>query len=114
MAHHNYRSGSRGSSNIRERARSFERGNQRDLTGGGSLPGSRRGSFSGSRSASAMAVGSSAAKMDRFWQQTLDSGGVEDRPPSRTDHDVRRWQSVGRLDTSEWEDKIRYVYSMSV
>ena len=51
--------------------------------------------------------------MDRYWQQAVDGGGEDDggsRPASRTGHDGRRWQSVGRLDTSEWEEKIRYEW----
>ena len=47
-------------------------------------------------------------RMDRYWQQAVDGDVVGgSRPASRTDHDARRWQSVGRLDTSEWEEKIR-------
>ena len=51
--------------------------------------------------------------MDRYWRQAV-NGGVDvgggdggSRPASRADHDERRWQSVGKLDTSEWEEKIR-------
>ena len=84
------------------------------MVNGGSLPGSRWGSFSGSagwRSSSALGGGRT---MDRYWRQAVDGGGEDDggsRPASRTGHDVRRWQSVGKLDTSEWEEKIRYGYA---
>ena len=85
------------------------------MVNGGSLPGSRRGSFSGPsgwRSSSALG-GGGGGRMDRYWQQAVDGGGEfgGSRPPSRTDHDARRWQSVGKLDTSEWEEKIRYGYA---
>ena len=56
-------------------------------------------------------------RMDRYWRQAVDGGGdvgggdggsrPASRPASRADHDERRWQSVGKLDTSEWEEKIR-------
>ena len=62
---------SRGSNSIRERARSFERSTN-DLYNGGSLPGSRRGSFSksaGWRSNSALGGGGSG-RMDRWVQHT--------------------------------------------
>jgi hypothetical protein len=100
------RSSSRGNL-IRERASSFER-NQQNEYGGGSLPGSRRGSFSERGNGGGSAMG--GARMDKYWQQTLNGEGS--RPASRTDHEGKRWQSVGRLDTSEWEDKIRYKYNM--
>ena len=83
------------SKDIMERAKSFER-KAKEVNGGRtSLPGSRRGSFSGNKNG--LMKSPSAASNSAFWKQTLEA---------TKDGDVnRRWNSVGKLDVSEWEAK---------
>jgi len=77
------------SKNIMERARSFERG-QADSRGN-SRPQSRAGSTHGRREG-----------LEENWVRD-----VEGRPQSRTDVDSRRFGEMGRVSTSDWENRIR-------
>ena len=79
------RSNSR-SRNIMERARSFER-----AAAESSRPASRTG-----RSPSAH-----RAQMEEAWLSQVE------RPPSRTDVDSRRFEEIGRVQKTEWEQRIR-------
>ena len=98
---------------VMERARSFERGADEAAANCQSLPGSRRGSFSQQpnrlRPRRSPSVGGRSLA-DNYWQAALENSS---RPGSRTgatppecSHN-KRWASVGRLDVSTWEDKIR-------
>ena len=79
------RSNSR-SRNIMERARSFER-----AAAESSRPASRAG-----RSPSAH-----RAQLEEAWLSQTE------RPPSRTDVDSRRFEEIGRVQKTEWEQRIR-------
>ena len=82
------RSNSR-SRNIMERARSFERAAAET-----SRPGSRAGS--GQRSTS-----NNRAVMEDTWLSQLE------RPASRTDVDSRRFEEIGRVHKTDWEQRIK-------
>merc|ERR1711915_1064970 len=90
--------GSRSSSrskNIMERARSFERGAAESR--GNSRPASRTGSIaSRHRSPSG-----NRGQEDEMWMNQLE------RPASRTDVDSRRFGEIGKVQTSDWEDRIK-------
>jgi len=94
VAHRISRSSSR-SKNIMERARSFERaaaesrGNSRPASRTGSIA-SRHRSPSGNR-----------GQVDEMWMNQLE------RPASRTDVDSRRFGEIGKVQTSDWEDRIK-------
>eukprot|EP00092_Neocalanus_flemingeri_P004841 GFUD01005209.1.p1 GENE.GFUD01005209.1~~GFUD01005209.1.p1 ORF type:complete len:1622 (-),score=474.54 GFUD01005209.1:150-5015(-) len=93
-AHRMSRSNSR-SKNIMDRARSFERaaaesrGNSRPASRTGSIA-SRHRSPSGTR-----------GQVDEMWMNQLE------RPGSRTDVDSRRFGEIGKVQTSEWEGRIK-------
>ena len=76
---------------VAERAKSYEKRTTQQTNTMTSLPGSRRGSFS------------SGLKRSPSWIIKADGS----RPPSRTDQETRRWASVGRLDVTPWEERIR-------
>ena len=80
------RSNSR-SRNIMERARSFERA---------AAETSRPASRAGQRSPSAH-----RAQLEENWLSQVE------RPPSRTDVDSRRFEDIGRVAKTEWEQRIR-------
>ena len=82
------RSNSR-SRNIMERARSFERAAAEN-----SRPASRSGSNQRSPSAH-------RAQLEDAWLSQVE------RPPSRTDVDSRRFEEIGRVQKTEWEQRIR-------
>merc|ERR1712142_1035601 len=94
VAHRISRSSSR-SKNIMERARSFERaaaesrGNSRPASRTGSIA-SRHRSPSGNR-----------GQVEEMWMNQLE------RPSSRTDVDSRRFGEIGRVQTAEWEGRIK-------
>merc|ERR1711970_889921 len=93
-SHRISRSNSR-SKNIMERARSFERaaaesrGNSRPASRTGSI-GRRQRSPSGNR-----------GQVEEMWMNQLE------RPSSRTDVDSRRFGEIGRVQTAEWEGRIK-------
>merc|ERR1712106_178207 len=93
-AHRMSRSNSR-SKNIMDRARSFERaaadsrGNSRPASRTGSIA-SRHRSPSGNR-----------GQVDEMWMNQLE------RPGSRTDVDSRRFGEIGKVLTSDWEERIK-------
>lgn len=97
MSNRQSRSRSR-SRNIMERARSFERQAE-----------NQRSRFNGSPSPKVLRSPSLGAfkqnKSDSYWQHTLEES--QSRPASRTDHESRRWASIGKLDVSNWEQKIK-------
>merc|ERR1712142_218396 len=94
VAHRISRSSSR-SKNIMERARSFERaaaesrGNSRPASRTGSIA-SRHRSPSGNR-----------GQVEEMWMNQLE------RPASRTDVDSRRFGEIGKVQTSDWEERIK-------
>merc|ERR1712121_608609 len=75
--------------NILDRARSFER-----AAAESSRPGSRNGSHHRSPSAN-------RGQMEEMWMNQLE------RPGSRTDVDSRRFDEIGRVQTSDWEHRIK-------
>merc|ERR1719499_1182683 len=81
--------------NIMERARSFERaaaesrGNSRPASRTGSIA-SRHRSPSGNR-----------GQVEEMWMNQLE------RPASRTDVDSRRFGEIGKVQTSDWEERIK-------
>merc|ERR1712096_515342 len=81
--------------NIMDRARSFERaaaesrGNSRPASRTGSIA-SRHRSPSGNR-----------GQVDEMWMNQME------RPGSRTDVDSRRFGEIGKVQTSEWEGRIK-------
>jgi len=77
------------SKNILDRARSFER-----AAAESSRPGSRNGSHHRSPSAN-------RGQMEELWKDVLE------RPGSRTDVDSRRFDEIGRVQTSDWEMRIK-------
>ena len=77
------------SKNIMERARSFER-----AAAESSRPGSRNGSHQRSPSAN-------RGQMEEMWMSQLE------RPASRTDVDSRRFEEIGKVQTNDWEQRIR-------
>ena len=77
------------SKNIMERARSFER-----AAAESSRPASRNGSHHRSPSAN-------KSNMEEMWMSQLE------RPGSRTDVDSRRFDEIGRVQTTEWEQRIK-------
>merc|ERR1711970_1298613 len=93
-AHRMSRSNSR-SKNIMDRARSFERaaaesrGNSRPASRTGSIA-SRHRSPSGNR-----------GQVEEMWMNQVE------RPGSRTDVDSRRFGEIGRVQTAEWEGRIK-------
>ena len=93
-SHRISRSNSR-SKNIMDRARSFERaaadsrGNSRPASRTGSIA-SRHRSPSGNR-----------GQVDEMWMNQLE------RPGSRTDVDSRRFGEIGKVLTSDWEERIK-------
>merc|ERR1712106_1095543 len=93
-AHRMSRSSSR-SKNIMDRARSFERaaaesrGNSRPASRTGSIA-SRHRSPSGNR-----------GQVDEMWMNQME------RPGSRTDVDSRRFGEIGKVQTAEWEGRIK-------
>jgi len=93
-SHRISRSNSR-SKNIMDRARSFERaaadsrGNSRPASRTGSIA-SRHRSPSGTR-----------GQVDEMWMNQLE------RPGSRTDVDSRRFGEIGKVLTSDWEERIK-------
>merc|ERR1712106_689254 len=93
-AHRMSRSSSR-SKNIIDRARSFERaaaesrGNSRPASRTGSIA-SRHRSPSGNR-----------GQVDEMWMNQME------RPGSRTDVDSRRFGEIGKVQTAEWEGRIK-------
>merc|ERR1711887_194690 len=93
-SHRISRSNSR-SKNIMERARSFERaaaesrGNSRPASRTGSIA-SRHRSPSGNR-----------GQVEEMWMNQVE------RPGSRTDVDSRRFGEIGRVQTAEWEGRIK-------
>merc|ERR1711892_119185 len=93
-AHRISRSNSR-SKNIMDRARSFERaaaesrGNSRPASRTGSIA-SRHRSPSGNR-----------GQVDEMWMNQME------RPGSRTDVDSRRFGEIGKVQTAEWEGRIK-------
>merc|ERR1712123_197844 len=93
-SHRISRSNSR-SKNIMDRARSFERaaadsrGNSRPASRTGSIA-SRHRSPSGNR-----------GQVDEMWMNQLE------RPGSRTDVDSRRFGGIGKVLTSDWEERIK-------
>ncbi|TRY63735.1 hypothetical protein TCAL_02063 [Tigriopus californicus] len=93
------------SRSILDRAKSYERSTMNANEVSMSLPGSRRGSFSRRIPSPAMNGRIGQNQNDNFWQTAVD--GADSRPQSRTDHDSRKWSSVGKLNTSDWEEKIR-------
>jgi len=94
VVHRISRSSSR-SKNIMERARSFERaaaesrGNSRPASRTGSIA-SRHRSPSGNR-----------GQVEEMWMNQLE------RPASRTDVDSRRFGEIGKVQTSDWEERIK-------
>lgn len=93
------------SKSILDRAKSYERSTMNANEVSMSLPGSRRGSFSRRVQSPSMNGRIGRNQNDNFWQTAVD--GSDSRPHSRTDHDSRKWSSVGKLNTSDWEEKIR-------
>ncbi len=81
------------SKGIAERARSFERREDRSGEEKSSLPGSRRGSFS-----------RSSSKADQYWKAAVDQD-VGNRPGSRAA--AAALDTMGRVDTSQWEQRIK-------
>ena len=77
------------SRNIMERAKSFER-----AAAESSRPASRNGSHHRSPSAN-------KSNMEDMWMSQLE------RPGSRTDVDSRRFDEIGRVHTTEWEQRIK-------
>ena len=77
------------SKNIMDRARSFER-----AAAESSRPASRNGSHHRSPSAN-------RSHMEDMWMSQME------RPGSRTDVDSRRFDEIGRVQTSDWEQRIK-------
>merc|ERR1712142_484972 len=88
------RSASR-SKNIMDRARSFERAAAESR--GNSRPASRTGSIGGRHRSPSGTRG----QVEEMWMNQLE------RPGSRTDVDSRRFGEIGRVQTAEWEERIR-------
>merc|ERR1711962_1624220 len=88
------RSNSR-SKNIMERARSFERAAAESR--GNSRPASRTGSIGGRH----RSPSGNRGQVEEMWMNQLE------RPSSRTDVDSRRFGEIGRVQTSDWEERIK-------
>merc|ERR1711962_287297 len=88
------RSNSR-SKNIMERARSFERAAAESR--GNSRPASRTGSIGGRH----RSPSGNRGQVEEMWMNQLE------RPSSRTDVDSRRFGEIGRVQTAEWEGRIK-------
>merc|ERR1711962_1170121 len=93
-SHRISRSNSR-SKNIMERARSFERAAAESR--GNSRPASRTGSIGGRH----RSPSGNRGQVEEMWMNQLE------RPSSRTDVDSRRFGEIGRVQTAEWEDRIK-------
>merc|ERR1711887_70187 len=93
-AHRMSRSNSR-SKNIMDRARSFERAAAESR--GNSRPASRTGSIGGRH----RSPSGNRGQVEEMWMNQLE------RPSSRTDVDSRRFGEIGRVQTAEWEGRIK-------
>jgi len=93
-SHRISRSNSR-SKNIMERARSFERAAAESR--GNSRPASRTGSIGGRH----RSPSGNRGQVEEMWMNQLE------RPSSRTDVDSRRFGEIGRVQTAEWEGRIK-------
>merc|ERR1711970_268326 len=93
-SHRISRSNSR-SKNIMERARSFERAAA--VSRGNSRPASRTGSIGGRH----RSPSGNRGQVEEMWRNQLE------RPSSRTDVDSRRFGEIGRVQTAEWEGRIK-------
>merc|ERR1711970_6490 len=93
-SHRISRSNSR-SKNIMDRARSFERAAAESR--GNSRPASRTGSIGGRH----RSPSGNRGQVEEMWMNQLE------RPSSRTDVDSRRFGEIGRVQTAEWEGRIK-------
>merc|ERR1711962_70020 len=93
-SHRISRSNSR-SKNIMERARSFERAAAESR--GNSRPASRTGSIGGRH----RSPSGNRGQVEEMWMNQLE------RPASRTDVDSRRFGEIGKVQTSDWEERIK-------